>query len=140
MKELEKARGKSLRSSEWVKEEGLWRFCDRIYVPMVPELRQRIAEQHHDSKIGRHAGRWKTLELIARSYWWPNMSRYIGQYCKACDTCLRTKAQKHKPFSELHPLPIPKARWDIVSVDFITKLPDSHGFNTTMVVVDSVSK
>jgi hypothetical protein len=28
MKELEKARGKSLRSSEWVKEEGLWRFHD----------------------------------------------------------------------------------------------------------------
>jgi hypothetical protein len=26
MKELEKAKGKSLRSSEWVKEEGLWRF------------------------------------------------------------------------------------------------------------------
>jgi hypothetical protein len=38
MKELEKAKGKSLRSSEWVKEEGLWRFCDQIYVPMVPEL------------------------------------------------------------------------------------------------------
>jgi hypothetical protein len=28
MGELEKARGKSLRSSEWVKEEGLWRFRD----------------------------------------------------------------------------------------------------------------
>jgi hypothetical protein len=26
MKELEKAKGKLLRSSEWVKEEGLWRF------------------------------------------------------------------------------------------------------------------
>jgi hypothetical protein len=140
MKELEKAKGKSLRSSEWVKEEGLWRFRNRIYVPMVPELRRRIAEQHHDSKIGGHAGRWKTLELISRSYWWPNMSRYIGQYCKACDMCLRTKAQKRKPFGELHPLPIPEARWDVVSVDFITELPDSHGFDATMVVVDSVSK
>jgi hypothetical protein len=74
MKELEKAKGKSLRSSEWVKEEGLWRFRNRIYVPMVPELRQRIAEQHHNSKIGGHVGHWKTLELISQSYWWPNMS------------------------------------------------------------------
>jgi hypothetical protein len=39
MKELEKAKGKSLRSPEWVKEEGLWRFRNRIYVPMVLELR-----------------------------------------------------------------------------------------------------
>jgi hypothetical protein len=38
MKELEKAMGKSLRSSEWVKEEGLWRFWDQIYIPMVPKL------------------------------------------------------------------------------------------------------
>jgi hypothetical protein len=28
MKELEKAKGKALRSSEWVKEDGLWRFRD----------------------------------------------------------------------------------------------------------------
>jgi hypothetical protein len=54
--------------------------------------------------------------------------------------CLQTKAQKCKPFGKLHPLLIPKARWDIVRVDFITELPDSHGFNATMVVVDSVSK
>src|SRR6202789_2799074 len=68
------------------------------------------------------------------------MSRYIGQYCKACDLCLRTKAQKRKPFGELHPLPIPEARRDVVSVDFIVKLPEAHGFDATMVVVDSTSK
>jgi hypothetical protein len=87
-----------------------------------------------------HARRWKTLELISRSYWWPNMSRYISQYCKSCDLCLQTKAQRRKPFGELHPLAIPEAWWDVVSVNFIVELPDSHGFNATMVVVDSVSK
>jgi hypothetical protein len=107
---------------------------------MIPDLRRRIIEQHHDSWIAGHAGQWKTLELVSRNYWWPNMSRYVGHYCKACDMCLRTKAQKRKPFGELHPLPIPEVRWDVVSVDFITELPDSHGFDAAMVVVDSVSK
>jgi hypothetical protein len=68
------------------------------------------------------------------------MSHYVGQYCKACDMCLHTKAQRCKPFSELHPLPIPEARWDVVSVDFITELPDLHGFDAVMVVVNSVTK
>jgi hypothetical protein len=50
------------------------------------------------------------------------------------------KAQRCKPFGKLHPLAIPKAWWEVVSVDFIIKLPNSHGFNVTMVVVDLVSK
>jgi hypothetical protein len=54
--------------------------------------------------------------------------------------CLHMKAQKPKPFGKLRPLPIPEVRWDVMSVDFIIELPDSHGFNATMVVVDSVSK
>jgi hypothetical protein len=88
MKELDEAKGRTLRSLEWSKEDGLWRFCDRIYVPLIADLHCRITEQHHDSQIAGHAGRWKTLELLMRSYWWPNMSRYIGQYCKTCNMCL----------------------------------------------------
>ena len=64
MKELERSKGKTLRSSEWAQDEGLWRFRDRIYVPMIPDLHRRIVKQHHDSKIAGHAGRWKTLELV----------------------------------------------------------------------------
>jgi RNase H-like domain found in reverse transcriptase len=30
MKEFNESNGKTLRSSEWAKEDGLWRFCDRI--------------------------------------------------------------------------------------------------------------
>ena len=56
MKELEKLKGKTLRSSEWAQDEGLWKFRDRIYVPMIPDLCRRIVKQHHDSKIAGHAG------------------------------------------------------------------------------------
>jgi RNase H-like domain found in reverse transcriptase/Reverse transcriptase (RNA-dependent DNA polymerase)/Integrase zinc binding domain/Chromo (CHRromatin Organisation MOdifier) domain/Retroviral aspartyl protease len=140
MKGLDEAKGTTLRSSEWSKDDGLWRFRDRIYVPMIADLRRRIMEQHHDSVIGGHAGRWKTLELLMRSYWWPNMSRYVGQYCKTCDLCLRTKTQKQRPYGELLALPIPEHPWDVTSVDFIVELPDSHGFDAVMVVVDSVTK
>jgi hypothetical protein len=140
IRELEAAKGKMLCSLEWMKENDLWHFRDQIYILMIPKLQHKIVEQHHDSWIAGHAGQWKTLELVSQSYWWLNMSRYIGQYCKACDMCLRTKAQQCKPFGKLHPLPIPEARWDIVSVDFITELQILHSFNAAMVMVDSVSK
>ena len=57
-----------------------------------------------------------------------------------CDLCLRTKAWRCHPVGELHPLLIPDAPWDTISVDFISELPESSGHNAVMVVVDSVTK
>jgi hypothetical protein len=68
------------------------------------------------------------------------MSRYVGKYVSTCDMCLRTKALCQPPVSELHPLPVPEAPWDVVSVDFISELPEVNGKDCIMVVVDSVTK
>ena len=68
------------------------------------------------------------------------MSHYIGKYVKACDLCLQTKTQCCPPIRELVPLPILEFCWDTISVNFISELPESHGYNTVMNVVDSVSK
>ena len=68
------------------------------------------------------------------------MSHYIGQYVKTCDLCLCTKAQWSPPVRELSPLPTLESHWDTISVDFIVELPESHGYDMIMNVVDSVSK
>jgi hypothetical protein len=40
-----------------------------------------------------------------------------------------------------HPLPIPKWKWETISMDFITGLPKSaKQIDTVMVVVDKLSK
>jgi hypothetical protein len=64
------------------------------------------------------------------------MPRYIGEYCKTCDLCLQTKAQKQLPMGELKLLPIPEGCWDVASVDFIVELPESQGHDAIMVVVE----
>ena len=109
-------------------------------MPNDPELHRHITSQHHDTRVAGHLGHWKTLELVSRNYWWPQMSHYIGQYVKTCDPCLWTKIQCHRPTGELHPLPTPESCWDVISVDFIVELPDSHGYDAVMNVVDSVGK
>ena len=119
---------------------GLMMFRGKVYVPKDRDLHRRIVEQHHDSWVAGHPGRWKTLELVSRNYWWPQMSCYIGTYVCTCDPCIRTKIQRQKPYGELHLLEMPEERWDKISVDFITELPDSHGYDAIMNIVDSVGK
>jgi len=48
---LAKLHGKSLHADEWRQVDGLWYFCDKIYVLNILDLQWQIAEQHHDSKI-----------------------------------------------------------------------------------------
>jgi hypothetical protein len=136
-----KDRGRgTVKSTEWSESDGLLMFCGKIYVPKDRDLRHRIVKQHHNMRIARHAGCFKTLELVSHNYWWPQMSHYIGIYVKTCDLCNWTKLQHRRPFGELHPSETPEAPWDVISVDFIVELPESHGYDTIMNVVNSVTK
>jgi hypothetical protein len=68
-RELQKDKGRGMvKSAEWLESDGLLMFRGKIYVPNDRDLRRRIIEQHHDMRIARHAGRFKTLELVTRNY------------------------------------------------------------------------
>jgi len=105
-RELWQASSKTVRSAEWLEEDGVLRFRGKIYIPRNPDLRRRVVLLCHDTKVAGHPERWKTLELVSKNYWWPQMSRYIRQYVSTCDLCLRTKPIRQAPVGELHPLRI----------------------------------
>jgi len=77
-RELRQASGKMVRSVEWSEDDRVLQFRGKIYVLRNTDLRRRVVSLCHDRKVAGHPGRWKTLELVSRDYWWPQMSRYIG--------------------------------------------------------------
>jgi len=52
----------------------------KVYVLKVEELRAEIIWLHHDMLAAVHGGQWKTVELVTRNYWWPEVIRDIGRY------------------------------------------------------------
>ena len=66
-----------------------------VYVPANDMIKLEILWSCHDSRAAGHLGQEKTLELISRDYYWPQMQRFINEYIRTCDTCARNKAPWH---------------------------------------------
>jgi len=72
---------------------------EKVYVLKDKELRAKIIQLHHDVLVGGHGGRWKTMELVTRNYWWLGVTRDVGRYVEGCDMCQRMKNRCHKHHS-----------------------------------------
>ena len=64
---MKRAGIKTLKDEEWEIEDRIVRKEERIYVP-EEELRGEIIQLHHNTLVGEHGRRWKTMELVTRNY------------------------------------------------------------------------
>jgi hypothetical protein len=87
----------------------------------------------------RHLEEWKTIKLITRDFWWPGITTFVKAYIKGCATCQTTKI-KPPVKVPLKPNKIPQGIWETITMDFITDLPVSNGYDSIFMVVDQHSK
>jgi hypothetical protein len=121
-------------------ENGILFYNDRLWLPDENSLRLFVAESEHDSLVAGHYGSDKTIELISRNFYWPNMGEWIADYVRSCHTCQKNKSTKHARFGLLQPLEAPPRPWSSISMDFIVDLPPSEGYTSIWVIVDRYSK
>jgi len=110
-------------------ENEMVTYKRRIYIPGSNALKLMVAHQCHDAKVAGNFGRDKTLDLMKRNYYWPNMEEWVRNYIQTCNACQRNKTDRHKKYGKLVPLEIPSPPWEQISMDFITDLPNVKGYN-----------
>ena len=121
-----------------VDSENCIRRYGRLWVPESFYL--LVIREVHDQIASGHPGRQKTISLLARNYYWPKMKDTVYRYIRNCHTCRRAKAPRDRYNGILKPLPIPTRPWTNVTLDFVTGLPSSNGYNAVLMVIDRLTK
>jgi hypothetical protein len=110
----------------------------RIVVPS--SQRQRILEEHHDVPTAGHLGVERTLEMLQRLYWWKGIRQSVKEYVKTCPKCQMFKTENQAPKGLRQAIPVPTAKWEQITTDLVTDLPESHGFTAVAVFIDRLTK
>jgi hypothetical protein len=118
-------------------EQGTIWFKNRICVPKIDNLRETILKEAHDSDYSIHPGSTKMYQDLKQKYWWYGLKRDVASHVVVCDVCPRVKAEHQRPAGLLHPLKIPKWKWQEIGMDFIVGLlHTSAGYDSIWVIAD----
>ncbi|GJT17482.1 putative nucleotidyltransferase, ribonuclease H [Tanacetum coccineum] len=123
-----RAMAMTIQSGMERKEDGSLYFMDRIWVPLVGDVRMVILNEAH-----KYGGR----EGMGRK----GIKRDIAIYVSKCLTCAKVKVEHQRPSGLLQQPEIPEWKWNKISLDLITKLPRSRsGHDAIWVIVDRLTK
>jgi hypothetical protein len=90
-------------------QDVLW-FDDRLVVPKDQELKNKLMDEAHLSKLSIYPGSSKMYQELRPHYWWTKMKKEIVAYVARCDTCCRVKAIHIRPAGLLQPLSVPSLK------------------------------
>jgi hypothetical protein len=124
-----------------IQGDGLLMHKNRIYVPGFRELRKLVLKEMHDVPYAGNPGYQKTNAIVRSQFFWTGMKKDVVDYIAQCIEYHKGKAEHRHPTGFLQPLPIPEKKWEVITIDFITKLPRTtrqHG--SIMVVVEKLTK
>jgi len=96
----------------------------------------------HDMQA--HPGVQNTFSSMRDHFYMPRMSAQVRSYVLACPECARKRTAHHKPYGFLQPIEAPVKPFDMITIDFITKLPASvfqgETYDAILTATDKVSR
>ncbi|CAL9019118.1 unnamed protein product, partial [Prunus brigantina] len=130
------------RTDYAIRKDGALVTGTHLCVPKNNEyLRREIIEEAHCSTYSMHPGSTKMYRTLREYYSWPHMKGDIAKYVSRCLICQQVKAKWQKPSGLMQPLPIPEWKWELITMDFVFKLPRTPtGHDGIWVIVDRLTK
>ena len=129
------------KKAEFQIRDDVLRRGNRLCVPDVDGLRQRILQEAHNAPYSVHPGVTKMYQDVKGMYWWNGMKKDVAQYVASCLTCQQVKFEHQRPTGILQELPLPEWKWERISMDFMVGLPKTQKVHDSIwVIVDRLTK
>ena len=98
-------------------------------------------DEIHQVPYSGHPRYSKTIATARKQYFWPGMKKDMVKYISRCMKYQQVKVENQHPTGLLQPLPVPEWKWEVISMDFITRLLMTwRQHDSIMVVVDKLTK
>jgi len=108
---------------DFVLQDGILKFKNRLCVPNQPVLKTEILEEAQNSLFSIHPGSTKMYQDLKTHFWWSGMKKDIADYVARCLVCQQIKTEHQRPGGLLQPLSIPVWKWEQITMDFVVGLP-----------------
>lgn len=95
---------------------------------------------NHDNLAAGHLGQRGTLALVGQEFTWPGISNTVHQYVEGCMTYQSTKNDMHPTMVPLQLTEILDRPFGTITMDFITDLPKSNGYDSLYIVTNRFTK
>ena len=111
---------------------------NKIFLPDDMDKRREILREIHDTPIGGHPGIARTLDLLKRRFEGPRLMQTVEEYVHGCAKCQESKTLTRQTRAPLQPfdLHVTEGPFQYVSMDLITDLPPSRGYDSILTIVD----
>nr|GFA97149.1 retrotransposon protein, putative, Ty3-gypsy subclass [Tanacetum cinerariifolium] len=118
----------------------LWQDT-RLVVPNDTTLREALLTEAHSSPFSVHPGSTKMYHDLKQYFWWSGIKRDVATFVSRCLICQQVKIEHQRASGSLQQLDIPVWKWDEISMDFVTGLPQTQRRHDAIwVVMDRLTK
>ena len=92
---------------------------EQLVIPI--KYGKEVMVMAHSSPLAAHLGKKKTVKKLLKEFFWPGLSRDVGEHCRSCEQCQRgAKAIRQR--APLQPLPTMEEPFKRIAIDIVGPL------------------
>ena len=113
----------------------------RVVIPDDTDCKNKILRELHSVPYSGHPGVQRTLARVRRGFYWKGQTGDVRIFVESCPVCQIEKRDHTLTRGQLQSTEIPEEKWQQVSIDFITDLPETpSGVDSIMTVIDKATR